>query len=128
MTSDIEMYERTKKTVRVNVTNAAGVPYDITTATEIEWVAYQGSTLKIRKTLGIMTITKGVPGTGGITYFTFPLYPADTELPVTKTIGTPIVWVHESRVTFPPALFGTAEYVTIAGKMRIMPSITGVGV
>jgi hypothetical protein len=128
MTSDIGMNERTKKTVRVNVTNEAGEPYDITAATEIEWVAYQGSILRIRKTLGIMTITKGNPGVGGITYFTFPLYPADTVLPVTKTVGTPVVWVHEARITFPATLFGAAEYVSIAGKMYIMPSITGVSV
>lgn len=129
MVSDFTIREREKRTVTVNVTDGDGVPYDIAAATEIEWVAYDnGGNLKVRKTLGIMTITKGVYGSEGITYFTFPLYPADTELPVTKTIGTPVVWVHEARITFPATLFGAEEFVPLAGKMYITPSLTGVSV
>lgn len=125
--NDITMGEREKRTVTVNCVAADGVAtFDITDATEIEWVAYDsGGNQKIRKTLGIMSITKGASGTGGITSFYFYLYPADTVLPTTKTYGTPIVWDHEARITFPATLFGTSEYVPVTGKMYITPSITG---
>lgn len=128
MTNEITMKEREKKVVTINCTTApSGVVMDITAATELEWVAYdKGGNLKIRKTLGIMTITKGGSGPSGITSFSFILYPADTELPTTKSYGTPIVWNHEARVTFPATLFGAAEYVVITGEMIISPSLTGV--
>jgi len=130
MTNEITMKEREKKVVTINCTTApSGAVMDITTATELEWVAYdKGGTLKIRKTLGIMTITKSASGQSGITSFWFYLYPADTVLPTTKSYGTPIIWNHEARITFPATLFGTSEYVVISGEMIISPSLTGVSV
>ena len=41
MTNEITMKEREKKVVTINCTTApSGVVMDITTATELEWVAY----------------------------------------------------------------------------------------
>ena len=116
---DIPMDERSSLIVKVNTKHPDGTPRDITGAS-IVWNAMHNGELVISRSTAATTIALGEPVGGMITYFTFTLFPADTDLPDEVGYGAAIVYTHEARIT----MSDTEQYLAIRGKMFIMPSQT----
>ena len=118
-TFDIPMDERTSLTIKVNTKYPDGSPRDITGAS-IVWNADHNGEQVIEMSTDDATIVLGDPVDGRITYFSFTLLPANTDLPDDAQYGTAVVYTHEARITMSDA----KQYLAIRGKMFIMPSQT----
>lgn len=115
---DINIDERASLTVIIHLYTPAGDPRDIT-GYDVTWNATFNGDIMIPKSTDAGNIILGAPVSGIINTFSLTFLPADTPLPDTKTIGVPIIYEHEGRLTH-----SSQSWIGIRGRMFIMPSQT----
>jgi hypothetical protein len=115
---DINIDERASLTVNIHLFTPAGDPRDITDY-DITWNATFNGDILIPKSTDAGNITLADPVNGIINTFSISFLPTDTPLPDTKTIGVPIIYDHEGRLTYT-----SQSWIGIRGRLFIMPSQT----